>query len=185
MPCPLHGEVQRLIYDSQKCATRSNPYRDFADGLPHIIPYGAPPVTRAVAHCMLAYHDNQRMYYLYTKCLYAEDLIMICNALISTRAASRLRIYECNQVEHLRPDYVDLAYVILFEGLAPAFTMAEQLTNFYLYFRQMVEARGYVFRRYYDDRDADLPVTSHTPWRPRIPKGARGWDDILNLPFRI
>lgn len=181
MTCPDHGDRQKLLWDSEKQASRRNPYRQDIHGLPRIVPLGQPNTTRPLAHCMLAYWDVDKSYYIYTKCIYAVDLVMICNALVSTRAAAHIQIYEINRVDPVRVEYIDRAHIILFDGLAPAFTRAEQLTNFFLYFRQLVEARGYTFRRYYDDREADLPVTSHTPWRPKIPKGARGWDEILNL----
>lgn len=181
MICPLRGETQKLVWDSAKHASRRNPYRDEIRGLPHIIPLGAPMTTRPLAHAMLAYNDVDGSYYIYTKCMWLEDVVMMCNTLVSTRAAGHIQIYEIDRINPLRIKYVDRAYIILFDGLAPAFTRAEQLTNFFLYFRQLTEARGYTFRRYYDDVDSDLPVTSHTPWRPKIPKGARGWDEIINL----
>lgn len=184
MRCPTRGERQDLIWDSAENASRRNPYRYEIRGFPRIIPYGAPLTTRAIAHCMLAFWDIDRTYYIYTKCIDPEDLRMVCNALCSTRAAGHIQIYKISCPEYRRNEYIDLAYIICMEQLAPAFTLAEQLTNFFLYFRQMIEARGYLFRRYYDDAEAGLPVTSHTPWLPKIPKGARGWDEMLNLPDR-
>lgn len=181
MLCPERGDHRELMWDSAQQLTRRNPYREDVRGLPRILPYGTPMTTRPLAHALLAYNDVDGSYYIYSKCIWLEDVIMICNALVSTRAAQHIQIYKVDRVNPVRIRYVDLAYIILFEGLSPAFTRAEQLTNFFLYFRQMVEARGYTFRRYYDDVDADLPVTRYTPWRPKIPKGSRGWHEILNL----
>lgn len=185
MTCPPRGEVQKLIWDSDKHATRRNPYRQNIHGFPAIIPYGQPVTNRPLAHCMLAYWDDDKSYYIYVKCVHAEDLVMVCNCLVSTRAAGHVELYEITYPYHHRNDYVELAYIIRFERVFPAYTLAEELTNLFLTFRQLVEARGYTFRRYYDDVDADLPVTRFTPWRPKIPKQYRGWHEILNLPFRM
>lgn len=182
MRCPEHGECQKLKYDSDWNATTRNPFRYNINGLPRVIPYGAPVTNKAVAHCMLAYWDIDKTYYIYSKCINLEDLIMVCNALVSTRAVGHVQIYEITRPETHRVLYVDLAYIVCFENVYPALTIAEQLSNFFIYFKQLVEARGYLFRRYYDDTDADLPVTSLTPWRPKIPKMAKCWHEILNLP---
>lgn len=188
MKCPItHGHTTHLVWDSADPPNRCPSHDQIAPTpepytgpLPYRpLPIGLPVTSRPVAHYMLAYDDVERSYYIYVKCVWAADLVMICRAMVSTRMVSHIELYE--SIRDGRRGYIDTCYTIVFEHPYPALTLADELTNMMQMFRSLVIARGYVPRLYYDDTDVGMPVTRFTPWRPKIPKGSRGWYAMLNL----
>lgn len=177
--CPRHGDRQELFYSSAKHFTKRC-YVRFPDNFKRPFPIGIPVVNKAIAHYMLAYDDMSRYYYIYTKCIDPPDAVIIANTLVSTRAAQAIEIWSCTP-DPPRIDYVHEALVFLFENPYPALALEETLRNFVHTFKELLQARGYILRRYYDDVDEGLPVTRHTPWRPKRPKGGKGWRELLNL----
>lgn len=182
MTCPdLNPQRTEHFYDSTDRRQRRLP-SEFAglDHLPRPRTCDRPPTCLPQAHYMLAWDDSTRQYYIYTKCIWHEDAILMANTLLDMQLVTEVQLYEL--AYRYRPDYISNAVLFLLDGLLPQRTLQATYTDLMHIFRTLLIARGYVPKLYYDDVDEDLPITRHTVWRPRKPKTARGWNEMLNLP---
>lgn len=181
IPCPQLAKHLDLVYDSQRDYKRTPPPQwQGLDHLPRPRTCDRPPVCMPQAHYMLAWDDHHRDYYLYTKCIWHDDAILLANVMISMSLATRIQVYGLRP-ETYRAGYIDDAVIFLFDGVQPARTVQQTWGDLLHIFKTLLVARSYIPRVYYDDVDEGLPIISTTPWRPRKPKTARGWHEMLNL----